>query len=1042
MPEATLPSVSYADYKRAIRGSKRKSDATQSEESIKEEASAIVKSTSQYYEKKKKKGTSNRHSVVKASKSSKFSSSVLQNDVTTSPIENTVQKSAQIEENDVSQKNQNEKTTARQNTTPAETTAEDEGFEVFGHHAEASDELETSLTIHHTLSGESESHLFEESEAPPQQESSPSTQQNDTNTTSCDEQGIEVHDSTLQQQQQQQQQQSADDKEDHIQITESISYKSNDDSIFSKEGPKKEASQRNVVHTSASSSASEVLPSPVSRSSAAIDMTGCIRRSFSPDSSSSNDSIRSNNIRQLEFPHSPNKRSSSQEEQEQVEEVSSELNNDQRWQDFGTSLTLLGAPVLSWFSTTTSDGVVANDHEELATLANHELTSKLSQENDGNGQDKQQTTTTTQTDASGVENAREEVVSDTVPVVDDDKTSASTSSSSSSVVTSKKLQTTSSLSSTDAGSLSSHDVVGEVADTATTPRVEIPFPRQLSRLFSNREDKNNNHALLPSKKDDENPKRRFLFAFGFYTVSLAIFIMLMFMVMAPSDETAVISAGNTSTIEATTTLAPTVTPSMVPSDSPSLVPSKMPTNAPTITARPTASQVPSTVPSEEPSHKPSIEPSDNPTVTAVPTSEPITYVPGKLTVKSNGLKLSEGLTSRIVARSGQKVFLNGRGFLPTTTNLVDDEWNTSSTPPTAAPTAWFIESDEKFHFKPDGAAAYLWPENDHYNGKGWIYVGNAEVWDRGDGGVGAIYFDDQGRVVDYKMLLNGTTANCSGGKTPWHTWVTCEEADDGRIYQVDPLGIRPPVEMTIGMGRGKWESFAYDIRDQSKPRFFATEDKDSGTLRRFTPDEPDWDDPWNMLQANGTVDFLVLEPFDWDGRRSGTFFWSDDLRAGKDNARRFYQNTEGIDVRGNQLFVVSKVQKELFILDLDAMTYEVHSTVFGMFDGQPDQMKRLISDDDKVGTNQDKSLLYFCEEGGRDNGIHARDSNGWYFTILESDDLDGETSGLAFSPDGKHMYFSYQHRGIIFDVWREDGRPFHGKTLSVKYHETGEARSR
>ncbi|KAL3936987.1 MAG: hypothetical protein SGBAC_007802 [Bacillariaceae sp.] len=500
-----------------------------------------------------------------------------------------------------------------------------------------------------------------------------------------------------------------------------------------------------------------------------------------------------------------------------------------------------------------------------------------------------------------------------------------------------------------------------------------------------------------------------------------------------------ILSGNSSAIEALVpSSAPTVTASSPPSDGPSMIPSDMPTNAPTITGRPTSSQVPSTVPSESPSQKPSIEPSGNPTVTAVPTSEPMTYVPGKLTVKSNGLKLSEGLNSRIVARSGQRVLLDGLSL--SAAQL--EEWNTSSSTPTSAPTAWLVESDEVFHFKPDGAAAYAWPENDDHDGKGWIYVSNAEVWDKGDGGVGALYFDDQGRVVDYKRLINGTTANCSGGKTPWHTWVTCEEDDNGRIYQIDPLGIRPPEEMTIGMGRGKWESFAYDIRDQSKPRYFATEDKDSGTLRRFTPDEPDWDDPWTMLQANGTVDFLVLEPSDWDIRTNGTFFWTDDLQAAKDNARRLFQNSEGIDVRGNQLFVVSKVQKELFILDLDAMTYEVHSTVFGLFDGQPDQMKRLISDDDKVGTKHDKSLLYFCEEGGRHNGVHARDSNGWYFTILESDVLDGETSGLAFSPDGKHMYFSYQHRGIIFDVWREDGRPFHGKTLSVKYHETGQARSR
>ena len=79
--------------------------------------------------------------------------------------------------------------------------------------------------------------------------------------------------------------------------------------------------------------------------------------------------------------------------------------------------------------------------------------------------------------------------------------------------------------------------------------------------------------------------------------------------------------------------------------------------------------------------------------------------------------------------------------------------------------------------------------------------------------------------------------------------------------------------------------------------------------------------------------------------------------------------------------------------------------MIGLFDGQPDQMKRLIQDD------SDSTLLYFCEEGGSKNGVHARDAHGWYFTILESSDWGGETSGLAFSPDGKHMYFSYQHKG-------------------------------
>lgn len=94
-----------------------------------------------------------------------------------------------------------------------------------------------------------------------------------------------------------------------------------------------------------------------------------------------------------------------------------------------------------------------------------------------------------------------------------------------------------------------------------------------------------------------------------------------------------------------------------------------------------------------------------------------------------------------------------------------------------------------------------------------------------------------------------------------------------------------------------------------------------------------------------------------------------------------------------------------------------------------------------INDSDGESLLYFCEEGGKKPGIHARDTNGWFFTIAESADLKGETSGLGFSPDGKHLYFTNQRNGILYELWRDDGLPFYAKTLSVHYHARGRRES-
>jgi len=369
------------------------------------------------------------------------------------------------------------------------------------------------------------------------------------------------------------------------------------------------------------------------------------------------------------------------------------------------------------------------------------------------------------------------------------------------------------------------------------------------------------------------------------------------------------------------------------------------------------------------------------------------YIPGILTVNENGLVLSKGLTSRKIAQSGQKVtYHNGK------------------------------KSSRAFHVLPDAGAAFPAPDG------GFVYVTNSEDRRSNKGGVGAIRFDKNGNVVDYRMILTGTTANCGGGKTPWNTWVSCEEnGSRGQIYEVDPFDNHKPVKTVMGGKGGNFESVACDNRNPSLPIFYVTNDSSNGEIRQFTPtrDAVRSGDKWDILSTPGTMKYLKFNT------RNKTFTWVSSISEGRKSATDNYRNCEGIDFRDGYLYFVSKRLDNLYILDIDKGTYKIDKIGSGKFDGAPDQIKRLTSSSDK------NDLLYFTEEGGNNAGIHARDHQNKYYTIVEGKKYGKETTGLAFSPDGKTLLFAHQKEGVVFAINRLDGEPFHGTSIDVKRHLAG-----
>lgn len=220
------------------------------------------------------------------------------------------------------------------------------------------------------------------------------------------------------------------------------------------------------------------------------------------------------------------------------------------------------------------------------------------------------------------------------------------------------------------------------------------------------------------------------------------------------------------------------------------------------------------------------------------------------------------------------------------------------------------------------------------------------------------------------------------------------------------------------------------------------------------PTDPDWDDPWNILRGNGTLDYLKLTPTG-NGTEDGSFEWVSDVSVAKQNAYDYFPNGEGIDVRDDELFFISKTLKRMFILNLDSETYTVQATrqreacsmVNRIKYSKLLHRKRRCSILLKTGaTMQGKAsmdfflhyischfLTFYCFPLC---SVHGRNNQGQYFTILESHTYSDETTGLAFSPDGKHLYIAYQANGLLFCVTREDGLGFNAQVLNVKYHNT------